>query len=84
MDNNDKPINFEPPVDNRFYAYRITPRFNSFLRELKTRIQELGGTITLDDEHHEDVTINGVLLDGKIVFQEDIDEGRILLPKVGN
>ncbi|WP_343604131.1 hypothetical protein [Fluviicola sp.] len=79
-DENNNPVNFEPPIDNLFYAYRITPRFNSFLRDLKMKIEELGGAIVLDDEHHEDVTEDGILLNGNIVYQEDINAGRVLFP----
>ena len=79
LDEKGYPIDISP-INNRFFSYRITPRFNSFLRDMKLFVNDVGGTIELDDEHHKDVTENGILLGGKIIYQEDIDEGRVKLP----
>lgn len=63
-----------------FYAYRVTPRFNSFLKLMKDEIQKLGGNVQLVSKNHHDVEIDGILLDGKIVLQEEIDAGLIDIP----
>ena len=70
----------DPPVDNRFFAYRIVPRFNSFLRDITAAVESLGGEITLDEYGGTQVTEQGILLDGRLIFQEDIDAGKIELP----
>jgi hypothetical protein len=77
---------FEPPLDNRPTAYRITPRFNSFLRDLKKLIMEFDGQLEIGeviipgtipyDENPEGY----ILLDGKVIFQEDIANGKVRLP----
>jgi len=70
----------EKPFNNRPIAYRIVPRFNSFLRGITRKVKELGGSIVLDDYRREFVNIDGILLDGEIIYQEDIDEGRVEVP----
>jgi len=75
-------ILFEPPKDNRNYAYRITPRLNSFLRDLTKVSLSLGGKVILEDYKKENVTKEGILLDQRIIFQEDIDDGRINMQKI--
>ena len=78
LDGNGYPHDINPPVDNRFFAYRITPRFNSFLRDVRNKIEELGGSVTLDIEHNKKyATEEGILLDNRIIYQEDIDAGKI-------
>jgi len=73
---------FNPPLNNRPWAYRITPRFNSFLRDLKGVINKLKGNVLLEEYNKKYVTEDGILLDGRIVYQEDIDEGRVKLPNL--
>ena len=63
---------FHPPLDNRHWAYQITPRFNSFLREIKTLVEQFGGGVLLEEHQKKYVTEHGILLDGEIVYQEDI------------
>lgn len=70
------------PVNNKFSAYRITPRFNSFLREIKKKVKEFGGSFQLGEHNKDFVTSDGILLDGRIIYQEDIDEGRVKLPAI--
>lgn len=71
---------------NKVLAYYNTPRFNSFLRDLRTAILELDGNCTLSHSggkcFSQYLTEEGILLDGKIVYQEDIDEGRVKVPLV--
>jgi hypothetical protein len=74
-------LELDPPHNNRDIAYRITPRFNSFIRALSEKILSLGGIFDVYNESHRDsVTKEGILLDGKIIYQEDIDNGLIELP----
>ena len=67
------------PLDNRPFAYRITPRLNSFVRDMNAFTLNLGGKIYYD-RANQYCTEEGVLLDGKIIYQEDIDEGRVVPP----
>ncbi len=82
MDEQEGYTRLDFPVDNHFIAYRITPRFNSFLREIKNKIEKLGGIFKLDETESKMkyITENGILLDGRIIYQEDIDEGRVKFP----
>ncbi|PLK43640.1 hypothetical protein [Emticicia sp. TH156] len=77
---------FDPPFNNRPTAYRITPKYNSFLRDLKKLIGELDGRLEIGE-----VIIPGsipydenpdgyILLDGQVIFQEDVDNGKIKIP----
>ena len=70
----------EPSLDNRYIAYRNTPRLNSFLRDLKTLFVDKYGWSY--DSDYEDIRKDGIPLDGKIIYQEDIDEGRVQLPDI--
>ncbi len=74
----------ELPKNNRPWSYRITPRFNSFLRDLKLTTIQLGGSILLEEFNKKYVTEEGILLDGRIIYQEDLDEGRIDLHSIDN
>lgn len=67
-------------VNNRYIAYRNTPRFNSFLRDLKILFVDKYGWSYNSD--YEDIRRDGIPLDGKIIYQEDIDEGRVQLPDI--
>lgn len=78
-DINGMPILFENPYNNRPVAYRITPRFNSFIREIKKEVQRLEGTLTIEENYNCDN--NGYfLLDSKTIFQEDIETGIVIEP----
>ncbi len=77
---------FDLPFDNRPTAYRITPRFNSFLRDLRKLTEELEGRFEVGE-----TIIPGtgstfknpegyILLDHQVVFQEDIDSGKVKIP----
>ena len=80
LGNDGYPIDLAQPVDNRFFSYRITPRFNSFLRDVILKAKELGGSVDLEGGNKRYVTSKGILLDRKIIYQEDIEEGRVKLP----
>lgn len=82
LDENDYPVDLDPSINNRFFSYRITPRFNSFLRDVTFKVNELGGTIELESGNKKFVTPEGILLDGKIIYQEDIDEGTVKPPQL--
>jgi hypothetical protein len=69
-------------LNNRPWAYRITPRFNSFLRDIKLKTKELGGTILLEEYNRKYVVEDGILLDGNIIYQEDLDQGRLFLASI--
>jgi len=74
-------------VDNNVLAYRNAPRFNSYLRDLKDIfINKYEWLVEKSDEniffYNEFETEEGILLDGKIIYQEDIDEGRVKIPDV--
>ena len=56
------------------------PRFNSFLREISIFVKQMGGKIETYSMPSEFMTIEGFLLNGKIIYQEDIDEGREIVP----
>ncbi|PLK44262.1 hypothetical protein [Emticicia sp. TH156] len=71
---------FDPPADNRPVAYRISPRFNSFLRDLKSKTYSLGGKYILNVPSSKLSDDGYILLDGQVIFQEDIDCGVIKIP----
>lgn len=73
---------FDPPINNRLTSYRITPKFNSFLRELKKITTEFRGEMKLGEYDTKRVKVDGVILDGKIIYQEDIDEGGVKIPEI--
>ncbi|KOY84538.1 hypothetical protein AD998_20305 [bacterium 336/3] len=56
------------------------PRFNSFVREISKFVKEIGGKINADITYEKFMTIEGFLLNGKIIYQEDVDEGREPFP----
>lgn len=72
----------EPSLDNRYIAYRNTPRLNSFLRDLKILFVGKYGWSYDSDYEDNDIRRNGIPLDGKIIYQEDIDEGQVQLPDI--
>jgi len=75
-------------TDNRLIAYANTPRLNSFFRDIRRSVQEYDGQCYLYD-HKSFLSNNnpniqtealermGLTLDGRIIYQEDIDEGQI-------
>ena len=70
----------DPPANNRPVAYRISPRFNSFLRDLKNKTYSLGGEFILNVPSSKLSDDGYILLDGQVIFQEDIDSGKIKIP----
>lgn len=69
----------DSPINNRSWAYRITPRFNSMMRDIKLITKQLGGSVLLEDYDKRFFTEDGILLDNNIIYQEDIDERRVNL-----
>ncbi|MEZ5049117.1 MAG: hypothetical protein R2766_05655 [Saprospiraceae bacterium] len=72
-------------IDNSPIAYRNVPRINSFIRDIKVLVQKYEskysfGIFHKNDEINYETAIDGLPLDGKIIYQEDIDEGRVILP----
>lgn len=64
-------------------AYSNTPRLNSYLRALKTCVESYGGSCEMDTRNKYFNNVDyGIPLDGKIIYQEDIDEGRICLEDI--
>ena len=78
-----KGIDFlDTPINNSETARLNAPRLNSFLKALRSGIEKMDGKIVLDETTTSGlVTEEGILLDGKIIYQEDIDEGRVVLPR---
>ncbi len=74
----------DSPKNNRPWAYRITPRLNSFIRDLKQKIIQLNGSILLEEFDKRYVTQEGILLDEHIIYQEDIEEGKVNLLEIDN
>ena len=75
-------------IDNRPIAYRLTPRLNSLLRDLRLLADQHGAEVIFNDQrieatyiYPEYLTEHGILLDGRIIYEEDIREGRVSLPK---
>lgn len=72
---------FDQPISNKYFAYQITPNFNSFLKGLHDFIEEIGGEIKVIERSYDEITDKGyILLDGKVIFQEDIDSGKVKIP----
>lgn len=82
IDKNKNILNFSPPINNSHIAYRIVPKFNSFLRDLRNIVEHLEGKLVLDAGDNRFATKKGILLDNKIIYQEDIDEGGVELPTI--
>ena len=72
-------------------SYNNVPRFNSFLKELKqiwTKKYKWNFRFQAENEAHKNTTCeeelflteNGILINEKIIYQEDIDEGKVSLP----
>jgi len=69
-------------INNKANAYLNTPRFNSFLKSLKELFYERGWDFEFEYDHKpleilEFFTENGILIDGQIIYQEDIDNGKV-------
>lgn len=80
-----RPVVFDKPIDNRSTAYRVTPRFNSFWRDIKQKVLGMSGKVDVEQTCNAYVLglVNQegyILLDGKVVFQEDIENGSVQLP----
>lgn len=82
--------------DNRLLSFLNTPRLNSLLRDIYALVTQLGGSWSFESEgnriHYNmgwesDFPFESmyndhcVPLDGKIIYQEEIDEGKVLLPE---
>ena len=64
-------------TDSKILAYKNTPRFNSFWRELVKVCENYGGRVQIEDSNNpyrKWLTKDGILLDGKILYQEDVDK----------
>lgn len=70
------------PMNNRQWAYRITPRLNSFIRDLRIKTEQLGGKVLLENFDKRHVTKQGILLDSNVIYQEDIETGRVNLREI--
>lgn len=69
--------------DNSFLAYHNTPRLNSFIRDLKDIwVNKYNWTFDIERGYPGVSEIGEILLDGKIIYQEDVDEGKVILPSV--
>lgn len=68
-------------VDNKQLAYLNTPRFNSYLRDIKLVLRKFGTDLIMDIEDNisDTITDDGILLDGRIIYQEDIEDGTVIL-----
>jgi hypothetical protein len=60
---------FSEERDNRAVAGRVVPVFNSFLRALRALVEAEHGTLTLLDTFSAQVTEQGIMLGGKVVFE---------------
>lgn len=59
-------------LDNRETANLITPKFNSFLKYIKEYLENCEGSISLDESSYNQVTPEGILIDGTLKFEETI------------
>lgn len=74
---------WETADDNSFLAYHNAPRLNSYLRDLKDIwVNKYGWTFEKEMGWYQAGGENGIWLDGKIVYQEDIDFGKVKLPDI--
>lgn len=65
---------------NYFLAINNTPRFNSFLRDLKILwIKEMNGKFEVDFNWYNNICNDGIIINNQIIYQEDIDSGKTLL-----
>ncbi len=65
-------------IDNSILAFNNTPRLNSFIRDLKKLwIKKYHGKVEVTHSWKDITTEEGILLDGKIIYQEDTDKGQI-------
>jgi hypothetical protein len=75
-----RPEFYTKNIDNSELAYLNTPRLNSFLRELKKLCLFYGGEFTFENLIDEDpnkpswINENGILMNGEIIYYEDIIE----------
>lgn len=82
-------VNFSN-LNNRTLAYYNTPRLNSFFREIDKLLKDFGGSCSIQietDFYIESKILRkgdllGIPIDGKIIYQEDIDEGRISIEDI--
>ncbi|MFT6336058.1 MAG: hypothetical protein ACJATI_002813 [Halioglobus sp.] len=60
-------------VDNSELALLNTPRFNSFLRDLMSLCEKFNINLQFESEHP-NVIKEGILLDGELIYYEDIED----------
>lgn len=88
VDNNLQLLEFS---DNRAIAYANTPRLNSFFRDVRIAVEVYDADCWLYDSkgllsfNYENIQKDGeermgLKLDNEIIYQEDIEEGRVNLP----
>lgn len=74
----DPTIKSDQTFDNTELAYQNASRFNSYLKALKALITKYGWVWEFDDDepnhYREFLTKDGILLDGKLVYYEDVRE----------
>lgn len=64
-----RPIYLDLEVDNSIVARKILPRFNTFLRGIRSLTEKLEGTVELQETSYSNmVTPEGILYDGKLLF----------------
>jgi len=69
-----KDISWENADDNSFLAYHNAPRLNSYLRDLKDIwINKYGWSFEKEMGWYNLNNEDGILLDGKVIYQEDND-----------
>lgn len=73
---------WETADDNSFLAYHNAPRLNSYLRDLKDIwVNKYGWTFEKEMGWYYAANEHGIWLDGQIIYQEDIDSGKVKLPE---
>lgn len=73
----------ERSYNNRYLAYHNTPRLNSYIRDLRNLwVKKCGWEFEIALATPGVSKTGEILLDGKIIYQEDVDEGRITLPRI--
>ena len=63
-------------IDNRFLAYKNTPRLNSFLKELLEVCKKYGGNINLEEnrvKYKHFFTEKGILLGDEIIYEDRVN-----------
>lgn len=72
-------------LDNRKVSFLNAPRYNSYLRDLRLIADKYNIAYKFAEEFKAGrpyESMNGIEIDGKIIYQEEIDEGRICLEDI--